>query len=129
MVATQSANVTLAVGGSPIMATEPNEMEDLTRICGALLINIGSVKTEDLNGMILAGTGALNHLLLTLMINKVPLPTVSKNLLYLTQLVSVQVLSERTQSRVGIRSFIYALNLLTPITFYKLCWILSKWAS
>lgn len=126
VVATQSANVTLAVGGSPIMATEPNEMEDLTRICGALLINIGSVKTEDLNGMILAGTGALNHLLLTLMINKVPLPTVSKNLLYLTQLVSVQVLSERTQSRVGIRSFIYALNLLTPITFYKLCWILSK---
>ena len=108
------------------MATEPNEMEDLTRICGALLINIGSVKTEDLNGMILAGTGALNHLLLTLMINKVPLPTVSKNLLYLTQLVSVQVLSERIQSRVGIRSFIYALNLLTPITFYKLCWILSK---
>lgn len=126
VVATQSANVTLAVGGSPIMATEPNEMEDLTRICGALLINIGSVKTEDLNGMILAGTGALNHLLLTLMINKVPLPTVSKNLLYLTQLVSVQVLSERIQSRVGIRSFIYALNLLTPITFYKLCWILSK---
>jgi thiamine-phosphate diphosphorylase / hydroxyethylthiazole kinase len=37
VVATQSANATLAVGGSPIMATEPREMEDLTRICGALL--------------------------------------------------------------------------------------------
>lgn len=55
VVATQSANVTLAVGASPIMATEPREMEDLTRISGALLINIGSVKTKNLDGMVLAG--------------------------------------------------------------------------
>ena len=55
VVATQSANVTLAVGASPIMAMEPREMEDLTRISGALLINIGSVRTENLDGMVLAG--------------------------------------------------------------------------
>lgn len=105
VVATQSANVTLAVGGSPIMAMELQEMEDLTRICSALLINIGSIRAESLNGMVLAGTGyAFNQFFLahTFVINKVPLPTISKSLSYSTQLVLVRVLSERTQSRVGI---------------------------
>lgn len=38
---TQSANVTLALGGSPIMATAPKEMEDLGRVIGGLLVNFG----------------------------------------------------------------------------------------
>ncbi|TFK44211.1 thiamine biosynthetic bifunctional enzyme Thi4 [Crucibulum laeve] len=55
VVATQSANVTLALGASPIMATEPQEMEDLSRICGALLVNIGTMRAENLEGMQKAG--------------------------------------------------------------------------
>ncbi|KAF5326278.1 hypothetical protein D9611_000486 [Ephemerocybe angulata] len=55
VVATQSANVTLAVGASPIMATEPEEMEDLSKICGALLVNIGTMRADGLEGMRLAG--------------------------------------------------------------------------
>jgi len=50
---TQSANVTLAIGGSPIMATAPDEMEDLSRITGGLLINFGTI--GDFQGMLLAG--------------------------------------------------------------------------
>ncbi|KIM45460.1 hypothetical protein M413DRAFT_66738 [Hebeloma cylindrosporum] len=58
VVATQSANVTLAVGGSPIMATEPREMEDLALISGSLLVNIGTMRAENLEGMLIAGTFA-----------------------------------------------------------------------
>ncbi|KAG6828811.1 hypothetical protein H0H92_006693 [Tricholoma furcatifolium] len=46
VVATQSANITLGLGGSPIMASEPQEMEDLSRISSALLINIGYFANE-----------------------------------------------------------------------------------
>jgi thiamine-phosphate diphosphorylase/hydroxyethylthiazole kinase len=55
VVATQSANVTLAIGASPIMATEPEEMEDLAKICGALLLNIGTLRADGLDGPRLAG--------------------------------------------------------------------------
>jgi thiamine-phosphate diphosphorylase/hydroxyethylthiazole kinase len=51
---TQSANVTLALGGSPIMATAADEMEDLSRIIGALLVNFGTI--SDVEGMMVAGT-------------------------------------------------------------------------
>lgn len=53
VVTNQSANATLALGASPIMATTPEEMEDLSRVLGALLINFGTV--TDKAGMILAG--------------------------------------------------------------------------
>lgn len=55
VVATQSANVTLALGASPIMATGPEEMEDLERITGSLLVNIGTLTTATLEGMRKAG--------------------------------------------------------------------------
>ena len=55
MVATQSANVTLALGASPIMATEAQEMEDLSKFSGALLINIGTLSANVKTGMINAG--------------------------------------------------------------------------
>ncbi|KAH9484936.1 putative thiamine biosynthetic bifunctional enzyme [Psilocybe cubensis] len=58
VVSTQSANVTLAIGASPIMATESKEMEDLSRICGGLLVNIGTMRAENLDGMMIAGTSA-----------------------------------------------------------------------
>jgi thiamine-phosphate diphosphorylase/hydroxyethylthiazole kinase len=53
VVTNQSANATLALGASPIMATAPEEMRDLSRIPGALLINFGTI--TDKGGMILAG--------------------------------------------------------------------------
>ena len=37
------------------MATEPREMEDLTRISGSLLVNIGTMRAENLEGMVTAG--------------------------------------------------------------------------
>ncbi|GLB45085.1 putative thiamine monophosphate synthase [Lyophyllum shimeji] len=58
VVATQSANVTLALGGSPIMATEPREMEDLSRISNALLVNIGTMRADGKKSMSLAGCAA-----------------------------------------------------------------------
>ncbi|KAF9453639.1 thiamine biosynthetic bifunctional enzyme Thi4 [Macrolepiota fuliginosa MF-IS2] len=55
VVATQSANITLALGGSPIMATGPEEMEDLERVTGGLLINIGTLTSTTVEGMRRAG--------------------------------------------------------------------------
>ncbi|OCH93095.1 TMP-TENI-domain-containing protein, partial [Obba rivulosa] len=56
VVTTQSANATLALGASPIMATSPEEMEDLGKIPGALLINFGTI--QNLDGMLAAGRHA-----------------------------------------------------------------------
>jgi len=53
VVTNQSANATLALGASPIMATAPEEMEDLSRVVGALLVNFGTI--TDKEGMLLAG--------------------------------------------------------------------------
>ena len=50
---TQSANATIALGASPIMATAPEEMEDLSKATGALLVNFGTV--QSLDGMLAAG--------------------------------------------------------------------------
>lgn len=53
VVANQSANATIALGASPIMASAPKEMYDLSRILGALLINFGTV--TDTQAMLVAG--------------------------------------------------------------------------
>ena len=37
------ANILLACGGSPIMSAEPEDVEDITSICGGLNINIGTL--------------------------------------------------------------------------------------
>jgi thiamine-phosphate diphosphorylase / hydroxyethylthiazole kinase len=47
--------VTLAIGASPIMATELQEMEDLSRISSALLVNIGTMRSETKESMLKAG--------------------------------------------------------------------------
>ncbi|KIP06612.1 hypothetical protein PHLGIDRAFT_24498 [Phlebiopsis gigantea 11061_1 CR5-6] len=56
VVTTQSANATLALGASPIMATAPEEMADLGRAAGALLVNFGTI--QNLDGMLAAGRNA-----------------------------------------------------------------------
>jgi len=53
VVANQSANATLALGASPIMASALEEMHDLSRVLGALLINLGTV--TDNESMLAAG--------------------------------------------------------------------------
>ena len=60
------ANVLLASGGSPIMSDEPEDVEDITSICGGLSINIGTLNKSSIEGMFLAGKKAneLNHPLL-----------------------------------------------------------------
>ncbi|KAF8585995.1 TMP-TENI-domain-containing protein [Ramaria rubella] len=56
VVTTQSANATLALGASPIMSNAPEEMQDLSRIIGSLLINIGTIANKE--GMLSAGRWA-----------------------------------------------------------------------
>ena len=59
------ANVLLACGGSPIMSDEPEDVEDITTICSALNINIGTLNQRSIEAMFKAGRRAqqLGHIL------------------------------------------------------------------
>lgn len=52
------ANVLLACGGAPIMADDPQEAEEITQICGALNINIGTLNASTIPAMFSAGKRA-----------------------------------------------------------------------
>lgn len=52
------ANVILACGGSPIMSDEPDDVADITSICGGLNINIGTLNKHSIKAMFIAGTKA-----------------------------------------------------------------------
>ena len=60
------ANVLLACGASPIMSDEPDDVEDITTICGGLNINIGTLNKRSIEGMYRAGrrAAALGHVVL-----------------------------------------------------------------
>lgn len=60
------ANVLLACGGSPIMSDEPEDVADITSICGGLNINIGTLNQRSIEGMFIAGKRAneLGHVVL-----------------------------------------------------------------
>ena len=49
------ANVLLACGGSPIMSDEPEDVTDITSICSALNINIGTLHKTSIEAMLKAG--------------------------------------------------------------------------
>lgn len=49
------ANVILAVGASPVMADGLREVEDITRLSRALVLNIGTLKEEAVDSMLAAG--------------------------------------------------------------------------
>ena len=49
------ANVLLACGGSPIMSDEPEDVVDITAICSALNINIGTLPKTSIEAMLKAG--------------------------------------------------------------------------
>ena len=52
------ANVTLAVGASPVMATSVHEVEEMVQLADALVINMGTIQDEGFKAMILAGKAA-----------------------------------------------------------------------
>ena len=52
------ANILLACGGSPIMSDEPDDVADITSICGGLNINIGTLNKRSIEAMTIAGNRA-----------------------------------------------------------------------
>lgn len=52
------ANITLAIGGSPVMATSPKEVAEMTSIANALVLNIGTLSEQSVEAMILSGIKA-----------------------------------------------------------------------
>ena len=60
------ANALLACGGSPIMSDEPDDVADITAICGGLNINIGTLNKQSIEATFIAGerSRALGHIVL-----------------------------------------------------------------
>ena len=52
------ANIILAAGGSPVMAEEKEEVEEITAGCDCLMLNIGTLQKRKREAMILAGKKA-----------------------------------------------------------------------
>ena len=52
------ANILLACGGSPIMADDVAEVEEITSVCGGLNINIGTLNSHTIEAMLVAGKKA-----------------------------------------------------------------------
>ncbi len=58
VVMNSSANILLALGASPVMAHCPAEIEEMTGIADALVLNIGTIEEAWLEAMLLAGRTA-----------------------------------------------------------------------
>ena len=60
------ANALLASGGSPIMSDEPDDVADITSICGGLNINIGTLNKRSIEAMFVSGKKSkeLGHIVL-----------------------------------------------------------------
>ena len=58
VVMNSSANILLAVGASPVMAHCQAEVEEMTSMAGALVLNIGTIQEDWLDSMILAAKTA-----------------------------------------------------------------------
>lgn len=52
------ANGLLAIGASPIMSDEPLDVADIQRICGGLVLNIGTLNERSIEGMRIAAATA-----------------------------------------------------------------------
>jgi hydroxyethylthiazole kinase len=52
------ANITLCTGASPVMAEAPEEAADMAAIAGALVLNIGTLTSVQVDSMVLAGSRA-----------------------------------------------------------------------
>lgn len=58
--ATDCANITLTIGASPIMASEPLEAYEVTSIADGLVLNTGTISEKRLNSMFISGKAAQN---------------------------------------------------------------------
>lgn len=60
------ANIILACGASPIMSDEPEDVYDITSICGGIHINIGTLNLRSIEAMFIAGkrSNELGHIAL-----------------------------------------------------------------
>ena len=56
--ANDCANILLACGASPIMADDEAEVAEITSICDALVINIGTLNARTISSMLIAGKRA-----------------------------------------------------------------------
>ena len=61
VVMNNSANALLAIGASPVMAHWVSEMEEMTAIAGALVLNIGTLDDKWIDGMMAAGKAAMRR--------------------------------------------------------------------
>jgi hydroxyethylthiazole kinase len=52
------ANITLAIGGSPVMADDINEVRDMVCLASSLVINIGTLNSRTVDAMLEAGKKA-----------------------------------------------------------------------
>jgi hydroxyethylthiazole kinase len=58
VVMNETANATLALGALPVMAHAREEVEEMVRLAGALVINIGTLSAPWIESMLLAGQAA-----------------------------------------------------------------------
>jgi hydroxyethylthiazole kinase len=58
VVMNETANATLALGALPVMAHAREEVEEMVRLAGALVINIGTLSPHWVDAMLAAGKGA-----------------------------------------------------------------------
>ena len=58
VVMNSTANVVLALGGSPLMAHAREEMDEITSLADALVLNIGTLEPSWVDSMVLAGESA-----------------------------------------------------------------------
>jgi hydroxyethylthiazole kinase len=56
-----TANGLLALGASPVMAYAKEEVADMAKIAGALVLNIGTLNEVEVGAMIIAGKSANEH--------------------------------------------------------------------
>jgi hydroxyethylthiazole kinase len=61
VVMNETANATLALGALPVMAHAGEEVEEMTRIASALVLNIGTLSEHWVESMLLAGAAAKVH--------------------------------------------------------------------
>jgi hydroxyethylthiazole kinase len=52
------ANVTMCIGAAPVMAEAEEEVQDMVSLAGALVLNIGTLRAEQVHSMLLAGRKA-----------------------------------------------------------------------
>jgi hydroxyethylthiazole kinase len=58
VVMNETANATLALGALPVMAHAGEEVEEMARLAAALVLNIGTLSTQWIEAMVLAGGAA-----------------------------------------------------------------------